>query len=219
MRYLGVKIPDELADALEDTGRPKSEVVREALEAHLGVKREIPYQDDIIKLIDERIAFNAGKTTIKPGLSKSKTEVKTDPRPNADKAMIKPELNESEIEVKPELNERKTKVKLELNQDKTGVKLGLNEGKTTTKSALNDDKTQVKQVLQVIKDFHNRGIEPTAAEVAEAVGMESRPLGRIMKEAGVQAQNVHRSGVKARRYTFELKEKIEGMLESGELEK
>ena len=33
-----------------------------------------------------------------------------------------------------------------------------------------------------------------------------------MKAAGIQAQNVHRGGVKTRRYTFELKEKIEGML-------
>ncbi len=194
MRYLGVKIPDELADALEDTGRPKSEVVREALEAHLGVKREIPYQDEIIKLIDERIAFNAGKTAIKPEINKSKTKVKPDP--TVDKTTIKPELNESE----------------------TDVKLELNEGKITTKPLLNDDKTQVKQVLQVIKNFHNRGIEPTAAEVAEAVGMESRPLGRFMKEAGVQAQNVHRGGVKARRYTFDLKPKIEELLVEGDLE-
>jgi hypothetical protein len=183
MRYLGVKIPDELASALEDTGRPKSEVVREALEAHLGVKREIPYQDEIIKLIDERIEFNAGKTEVKPEFNKSKTLVKLDP--NADEKMIKPKLNER---------------------------------KTTTKPALNDDKTQVKQVLQVIKNFHNRGIEPTAAEVAEAVGMESRPLGRIMKEVGVQAQNVHRGGVKARRYTFDLRERIEEILAGGEME-
>lgn len=66
---------------------------------------------------------------------------------------------------------------------------------------------------------HSRGIEPSAAEVAEAVEIESRPLGRIMEEAGVQAQNIHRGGVKARRYTFDLKPKIEEMLESGELEK
>lgn len=57
------------------------------------------------------------------------------------------------------------------------------------------------------------GREPTVQEVAETVGVESRPLGRIMKAAGVQAQSVHRGGVKARRYTFELREKIEKMLE------
>jgi len=122
--------------------------------------------------------------------------------PNGSKTKVKSELNENII---PKLNEGKTTVKPELNQDKTEVK-----------PALNDDKTTIKQVLQVIRDFHDRGIEPMAAEVAEAVGMESRPLGRLMKEAGVQAQNVHRGGVKARRYTFELREKIERMLEEGE---
>ena len=77
----------------------------------------------------------------------------------------------------------------------------------------------VAAALVVIKAFHDKGIEPTAAEVAEAVGMESRPLGRLMKEAGVQAQNVHRGGVKARRYTFDLKPKIEELLAiAGELE-
>ena len=42
----------------------------------------------------------------------------------------------------------------------------------------------VREVLQVIKDFHDRGIEPTAVGVVEAVGMKARPPGRIMKEAG-----------------------------------
>ncbi|GEM_PF-4119152 len=47
--------------------------------------------------------------------------------------------------------------------------------------------TIVREFLHVIKDFHGRGIEPTALEVAEAVGMESRPPGRIMKDAEIQA--------------------------------
>jgi len=71
----------------------------------------------------------------------------------------------------------------------------------------------VKAALEIIRAFHEQGVEPTAAEVAEKLGVESRPLGRLMKEAGVQAQNVHRGGVKARRYVFALKEKIEAMLE------
>lgn len=175
MKFIGVKIPDDLHKALEATGRPKSEIVREALEAYLGLEREIPHQAEIIKLIDERIA----------GLT----------------------------DVKPKLNEDKTKVKPELNEDKTKVKLELNESKTAIQRELNESKTKVKHVLQVIKSFHDQGIEPTAEEVARSVGMESRPLGRLMKEAGVQAQNVHRGGVKARRYTFDLKEKIEELLE------
>ena len=42
----------------------------------------------------------------------------------------------------------------------------------------------VREVLQAIRDFHDRKIEPTAVEVVEAVGMKTRPLGQIMKEAG-----------------------------------
>lgn len=53
------------------------------------------------------------------------------------------------------------------------------------------------------------GREPTAAEVAEAVGMESRPLGRLMAAEGLQAALTGTGNNKARRYTFDLKEKIE----------
>ena len=53
------------------------------------------------------------------------------------------------------------------------------------------------------------GREPTIADVAEAVGMEFRPLGRLMTAAGVQAVKCHRDGVQGRRYTFELREMIE----------
>jgi len=51
--------------------------------------------------------------------------------------------------------------------------------------------------------------------VAEAVRMESKPLGQLMSATGLQAVNCTRGGEAARRYTFELKEKIEEMLESG----
>jgi len=54
----------------------------------------------------------------------------------------------------------------------------------------------VREAHQVIKDFHDRGIEPTAAEVAAA---------------SVQAVKCHRDGVQGRRYTFKLKEKIAEM--------
>jgi hypothetical protein len=53
------------------------------------------------------------------------------------------------------------------------------------------------------------GREPTVAEVAEVEGIDSRPFGVLMRAAGVQAVNCHRGGKKARRYTFELRERIE----------
>jgi hypothetical protein len=59
-----------------------------------------------------------------------------------------------------------------------------------------------------------RGGEPTAAEVAEHVG----PLGRLMAAEGLQAKLTGTGNNKTRRYTFELKEKIEALLDSGEVE-
>ena len=69
----------------------------------------------------------------------------------------------------------------------------------------------VARALEAIRDFHSRGIEPSVSEVAEAVGMESRPLGRLLKAAGIENMNCWRDKVKARRYTFEQREKIEGI--------
>ena len=55
--------------------------------------------------------------------------------------------------------------------------------------------------------------------MAEAVGMESRPLGRMMVSMGVQAVKCHCGRVQAGgRYTYELKEKIEGMLRARSLQ-
>lgn len=91
--------------------------------------------------------------------------------------------------------------------------------KTHRKALPKTDEGVVEKALEAIKDFHSRGKEPSAQEVGEAVGMESRPLGRLLKAVGLEAVNVRRDGVRARRYTFELKERIEGVLEAGELEK
>jgi len=61
------------------------------------------------------------------------------------------------------------------------------------------------------------GREPTVQEVADAIGTESRPLGRDMREAGFENVVCRRDGVQARRYTFELKPKIEEALKSGKM--
>ncbi len=50
MRFLGVKVPEELEEMTIATGRPKWKVVRE----------------ELISLIDERIAFYHDKTKVKP---------------------------------------------------------------------------------------------------------------------------------------------------------
>jgi hypothetical protein len=61
------------------------------------------------------------------------------------------------------------------------------------------------------------GREPTVQEVADAIGTESRPLGRDMREAGFENVVCRRDGVQARRYTFELKPKIEEALKSSKI--
>jgi len=66
----------------------------------------------------------------------------------------------------------------------------------------------VKKALEAIRDYHSRGIEPTTEEVAQKARLDKRPLGRLMKGAGFPNTNCWRGGVKARRYTFDLKEKV-----------
>jgi len=85
--------------------------------------------------------------------------------------------------------------------------------KTRKKALPKTDGSAVEKAIEAIGDFHHQGIEPTVAQVAEVVGTKSRPLGRLLKAEGMEAVNVRRDGVRARRYTFELKEKIEGTLE------
>ncbi len=81
--------------------------------------------------------------------------------------------------------------------------------KTPRKALHKTEEGAVREALEAIKDFHSRGIEPTVQEVAEAVGMESRPLGRLLKTAGIENVVCRRDGKQARRYTFDLKPKIE----------
>jgi hypothetical protein len=91
--------------------------------------------------------------------------------------------------------------------------------KTRQKALPKTDEGAVEKALEAIESFHSRGVEPSVQEVGEAVGMESRPLGRLLKAVGMEAQNVRRDGVRARRYTFDLKEKIEELLVRSKPEK
>jgi hypothetical protein len=80
------------------------------------------------------------------------------------------------------------------------------------------DQEVLKSALQAILTRFDAGVEPTASEISEELEVESRPLGRIMSAAGLQAVNCHRGGKKARRYTFKLRSQIAEILAS-ELEK
>jgi len=72
--------------------------------------------------------------------------------------------------------------------------------KTRQKALPKTDEGAVEKAIEAIKNFHHRGIEPSVSEVAEVVGIASRPLGRLLSSAGLEAQNVRRDGKRARRY-------------------
>jgi len=114
-------------------------------------------------------------------------------------------LNAGKTNIKPG-------VKSTLNTDKTSVKSELNTDKIDTGRKLNDRKTDVKPVLEVIKAYHDQDKEPLIAEVADKVGIESRPLGVMLKKHGIEAKSTRRDGQAGRYFTFDLKEKIEELL-------
>jgi hypothetical protein len=170
LAFLGVKIPQELADQIKDDAKArqttKSQIVREVLAAYYGIDRTDHERAKLISLIDERIEFYLSKTTVKQG----KTEVK--PSVKQSKTIVKPTPGAQEAPTEPD----------------------------------------VIAVLKLIKAHHDRGEEPTVEQIAQEARIESRPLGRLMKEAGVQAKSTKRGGVPARYYTLELRERIEEIL-------
>lgn len=76
----------------------------------------------------------------------------------------------------------------------------------------------VREVLQVIKEFHDKGEEPTAGDVALKIGMASRSLGKMLGKYEIQTTRVQRNNRQGRYYTFELKDKVEDLLAEGGLE-
>ena len=141
MKYLGAKIPDELDERILATGRPKSDVVRDALAAYFSIESAPQNKEDLIALIDERIR-----------------------------------------------------------------------GKTGVKSKLNKGKTDVKPILEAIRYYHDRGMEPLVSEVAQRSRMKTRPMGVLLKGHGIEAKSTRRDGKAGRYFTFDLSEKIDDLL-------
>lgn len=67
------------------------------------------------------------------------------------------------------------------------------------------DNTEVveKAKRYILAELEN-GREPSAQEVAEAVGLNARPLGVLMRAEGIEARNTTRKGKAGRRYTLEM---------------
>ena len=170
MGFLGVRIDEELEEAIKKTGRPASSIARDALRQYLELDRpplstEHEYLiKEIERLLDEKLII------IKPPLN-----------------IVKHPSEEIATAPQPLLN---------------AVKPGIGQS----------DQDLLNAALEAILTRFDAGEEPTAAEIAEDLGINARPLGRVMKAAGVPAKNTTRSGITARRYPFSLKKKVEKML-------
>jgi len=76
----------------------------------------------------------------------------------------------------------------------------------------------VREMLKAIKSFHGEGKEPLVAEVGEKVGVSGQSVGSTLRHYGIKSKHAQRDGKKGRYYTFELKERIEELIEKGDLE-
>ncbi len=185
MAYLGVKIPEEL----------ETLIVEE-------VKRSDKSKSDIVRdALNQyfNVATLEGTTLIV--LDKNE--------------LI--DLIDSRLRVKPEVKREIKQIKVvepEVKPKVEPILLNVIEVKPTVKPEVKPSPSEdpVTTAKRFILAELEAGREPTAAEVAEHVGMKSRPLGRLMSLEGLQAKLTGTGNNKVRRYTADMKEKIEGML-------
>lgn len=76
----------------------------------------------------------------------------------------------------------------------------------------------LKTALELGLEALEAGKEPPISEIADAVGVEGKTLGRHLKALGLEGENLRREGVRARRLTLEMRPKIEELIAKGELE-
>ncbi len=88
----------------------------------------------------------------------------------------------------------------------------------TSEIVLKDVPENVREMLKAIKSFHGEGKEPLVAEVGEKVGVSGQSVGSTLRHYGIKSKHAQRDGKKGRYYTFELKERIEELIEKGDLE-
>lgn len=72
----------------------------------------------------------------------------------------------------------------------------------------------IRKAAKAILACFDEGREPTAQQIADDLGVNSKPLGVKMSAAGLQARNVRRGGKRVRRYTFDQRKKIEDVLDT-----
>lgn len=196
MRHTSIRLSERHHELIESTGKGPTEVMREALDLYFQIKPEEGDVDRMEALIQEH-----ERTWHKSGHKVSTTE----PPPTS---------VPSNVPIKSA--QRAQNVLIEEAQSSKDVPPHArgDEAQRAQSVPPNVREDPVTLAKRFILAELEAGREPSAAEVAEHVGMESRPLGRLMSLEGLQATLTGTGNNKVRRYTFDMKEKIEGMLGS-----
>ena len=197
MRHTSIRLSERHLELIESTGKGPTEVMREALDLYFQIKPKEGDDDRMKALIQEH-----ERTWHKPRYRMSTIE----PPPKS----VPPNVPTKSAQ-------RAQSVLTEEAQDSKDVPPSVRKKEAQRAQGVPPDvrENPVTLAKRFILAELEAGREPAAAEVAEHVGMESRPLGRLMSLEGLQAKLTGTGNNKVRRYTFELKEKIEEMLDEG----
>jgi len=190
MGFLGVRIDQDLEEKIRATGRSRSEVVRAALRAYFEADRAQLRQDQEVLIREiERL------------LDEKILVLNTVKQPPLN--TVKPKQAQLNTVKQPLLNTVKPKQR------------PLNAVKHRPSSQA--DEIIVKAAQAILACF-DEGREPLNTEIAEAVGVSVNSLGMYLRPTGIKTTPTGRQGIKGRYFTFDLKERIEEILATGELE-
>jgi hypothetical protein len=226
MRHTSVRLSDHHLELIESTGKSPSKVMREALDLYFKSKPEEGDADRMKALIQEheRTWHKSGHkvSTPEPPPESVPPNVPKESAQRAHDVLTKEAQGSKGVpqSVRTSVAQRAHDVLTKEAQGSKGVPQSV---RTSVAQRAQDVPPDVREdPVTLAKRFIlaelEAGREPTAAEVAEAVGIESRPLGRLMKAEGLQAKLTGTGNRKVRRYTADMKEKIEELIAKGELE-
>lgn len=199
MRHTSVRLSEHHQKLIESTGKSPTKVMREALDLYFKTKPEEGSSDQMKALIQEH-----ERTWHKSGHKVSTTEP---PPESVPQNVPKKRAQRAQSVLTDEAQSSKDvpqSVRGDVAQRAQSVPQDVREDPVTLAKRF---------ILAELK----AGREPTVRDVADHVGMEAKPLGRVLREAGIENVVCRRDGKQARRYTFELKPKIEEALKNSKI--
>lgn len=189
MKPRTVRLPEDLDRILQDeaekTGTTEAEIIRQVLCDYYRIRKGENSIETLIRRVVGEVL--AGSTPRAPPSTAQSTPI----APAS--TLIKKDMTHSRTLEAPDKH-------LQAEKD------------STARAPENTSKDPVTAAKRFILAELKAEREPTAAEVAEAVGMDSKRLGTLLGREGIKARSVHRGGKKARRYTFDMREEIEEIL-------